>query len=780
MKYIPATGPSRAALVAIGEAPGADEEALGQNFIGYAGQYLRRLIRKHVTNPDEVLYLNVSRFQPPGNDIKAYIKPLPKKLPRGWDVNPYGDADLLGPFEIYSNKIVCPFIPKHIRQLYDEIEAAKPRVVLALGGTALWALTGKEPIGDWMGSVLPRKIGDHEFLLIPLQHPAAILRQYKWRFHNEQYFRKAKYFLSNPYKPPKQKFKTRPSFAEAIHFLDSLSGTIWVDIETTLKEFIDCIGICKWTDDKQEEVMCIPFMENGSHYWTLEEELTIVLLLRHKLRTLPIIGQNFFYDAQYVANWFMCIPNLVSDTMITHHTIFPTTEKALDYQSSLYLPDHIYWKHESRENRWLYNCKDCLATKQIHFVLMNLAASSGLEAQVAEQNSLYLPVLKMMLRGVRRDGKVAEELSAELGTVLDNLKDSITQIVGYDLNPKSHKQLKNLFYQQLLQKPVVNRKRAGSKESVDKEALQVVAGREPVLKPLTTKISRYTSIRTIKSTSVEAKPDPDGRLRYSLNIAGTVSFRFASSKAVSGNGLNIQNVKKKKEDEDLPRIRRIFRPDPGYTLVDCDLKNAEFYIMVWESGDPIYKKMLQKGIDIHAENAKLLGIPRPKAKGFIYATDYLASPRTCALQFGLSERKAQDYQDIYFLEHQHIRAFHNRVQHEIETTSSLTNIFGYKITFYDRPGSILPEAVDWIPQSTVAIITDKAIMNIHNNLPDVQMLFQNHDSIIAQVPTDRAEELIPQIVENMLIPVPYSDPLTIPVDVKTSEKSWGEVKTWTA
>ena len=776
MKYIPATGPERASLVAVGEAPGAEEERLSQNFIGTSGRFLRALLSQNGINPDEVLYLNVSRFRPRGNDILHFIKPLPKKLPFGWEQrigtnylwpNEPFDSDLEGNLEIYKDKLVLPFIKKHVARLFYEISIARPRVVLALGATALWALTGKPlSIGDWKGSVIPSSLSGHNFLLIPLQHPAAILRRYPWKFHTEQYIRKARYFISAAYALPKPKFLTRPTFAETIHFLDKLSGPTIVDIETTYRIYIDCIGIC----NEDEEVICIPFVENGQHYWTLDEELAIILLLRAKLTTLPIIGQNFFYDAQYVANWFMCIPNLVFDTMLAHHTIFPSTEKALDYISSLYLPYHIYWKDESGSARWVYNCKDCLATKQVADVLKRMAVSASLETQVAEQNALYLPVLKMMLRGIQRDDALTEQLDTKLLTQLEIIKKAIQEIVGYKLNPGSKPQVKDLFYQQLAQKLVLHR--TTKQPSVDKASMDIVGFREPALQPITTLFKDYASTSTTLSTFVRAKSDPDGRLRYSLNIAGTKTFRFASSKAVSGNGLNIQNVKRG------PDIRRMFIPDPGYTIIDADLKNAEFQIVVWESGDSLYKQMLKAGLNIHKENAKLLNLSYDGAKGFIHATDYLASPRTCALQFGLAESAARNYQAIYFREHPHIKQWHHSIERELKEKHALTNILGYRTVFHDRLSACLTDATDWKPQSTIAAVTNRGILNIHKNLPEVQMLFQSHDSIISQVPTDRVAALVPLIIQNMLIPLPYSDPLTIPVEVKTSTKSWGEVEPW--
>jgi len=777
--YVPSSGPRNAQIMAVAEAPGEVEVRELQTLYGTSGSFLRGLLRRAGINPDEVLFANVSRFRPSNNDITNFIKPIGKK--RGWETNGYHDPDLAGDYISYSGKAVLPFIPGHISYLYEEIYEAKPRVILAVGRTALWALTEQDlSIDKWKGSVIQTHILGHPTLIIPIQHPAYILRMYKNRFHTEQYLRKAAYYLSNPYEPPKENFLTNPTYDQVMLYLRELSGHIFCDIETINRTHIECFGIC----NQQEEVICIPFIENGQNCWTLEQETAIIKSLKRVLTKLPVVGQNFFYDAQYVFNEWLCIPNLVWDTMLAHHTLFPSVEKSLDYQSSLYLDNHLYWKGYTKHgnHRWIYNCKDCLATKRVHDAQRNIAEKAEQLSQIKEQNALYLPVLKMMLRGVRRNTEETERMKIQASQVLSEIDTDIETMCGYPLNTHSGSpQVKNLLYTQLLQQPVISRKTKN--ETVDDSALNIIARREPALKPLTDRISIRRSFATINSTFLEAQSDPDQRLRYSLNIAGARTFRFASSKSIAKRGLNIQNIKRM-EDEipsnkyPKPPVRRQFIPDPGYLIVDADLKSAEFQIVVWESGDLLFKQMLREGVNIHKENAKLLGLSYDKAKSFIHAVDYLATPRTCAIQFGMTVHEAERYRTTYFSEHPAIEEWQKRTIRQLNETATITNPFGYRITYYDRLDGLSAEAVDWIPQSTIAIIIDKGIININNNIPSVQMLFQNHDSIVSQIPIGWEKELIPLIVLNMRIPVPYNDPLTIPIEVKTSEKSWGEVEKW--
>lgn len=780
-KLIPPSGPIRADLLALGEGPGADEEAQGQNFVGPSGSLLRLMLRNAGYDPNAVRYMNVSRFRPPQNEIKHYIKPLPKK-PKEADYLSAGNPGILtGPFQEFQGRLVLPFIKDHHNSLLADIYESKPKVILALGGTAFWALTGHlEGIGTWMGSVIPINILGHTCILVAAQHPAAILRQYSWRFHNQQYINRAVSYTKRPYIPRKENFLTDPTFTQAWEFLSTLNGPLWCDIETlyhkTPNTITECIGIC--TED--EQVCCIPLVKDKANRYTPQEERLLIIQLRHKLTTLPIIGQNFFYDAQYIFNEWGVIPNVVRDTIITHHTLYPNTDKALDYQSSIYLSDHRQWKRGVTENRWTYNCRDCLTTKRVDEVQAYIAKEKGLETQVAEQNALYRPALRMMLRGYNWDPQAAEQFKAQLEGEMEEIQAYVNNAVGYPINIRSHLQLKDLFFQQLSQKEVTR----NNGQSVDEAALETITKREPALRPITTRIQRFRSASVYKSTFASVEPWEDNRLRTSLNLGGAVTFRWAASQDVSGRGLNVMNIpdgnpEKNKLGESRLNMRKLIKPDSSYTLVDIDLQRADFQIVVWEAGDSLFKQMLREGVDIHKENSKLIGTSRHFAKEFIHATNYLARPRTCAEQFGVTVHDADKYQRKYFNEHPGIRAWHARIENTLKTEGIIRNVFGYQISYYDRiDNHLTSQAAGWIGQSSTAIVVWKGLLNIESNLPKVQVLFPVHDSLVCQVPTGELKALVPQICKNMRIPVPYDDPLTIPVEAKTSEKSWGELEPW--
>jgi DNA polymerase len=69
------TGNPRARLCFIGEAPGADEDRLGEPFVGRAGQLLTKIIEACRMKREDVYILNMIKCRPPGNRT-----PLPNEL----------------------------------------------------------------------------------------------------------------------------------------------------------------------------------------------------------------------------------------------------------------------------------------------------------------------------------------------------------------------------------------------------------------------------------------------------------------------------------------------------------------------------------------------------------------------------------------------------------------------------------------------------------------------------------------------------------------------------
>jgi DNA polymerase len=132
-------GNPNALLMFIGEGPGRDEDEQGHPFVGRAGQLLTKIIQAMGLKREDVYISNVVKCRPPGNRV-----PLPNES------------------DICTNLI-----------LFKEIEIIKPRVICALGSTAVQALIGNSAKITKMRGIFA---DFHGIPLLPTYHPAYLLR----------------------------------------------------------------------------------------------------------------------------------------------------------------------------------------------------------------------------------------------------------------------------------------------------------------------------------------------------------------------------------------------------------------------------------------------------------------------------------------------------------------------------------------------------------------------------------------------------------------------------
>ncbi|MGI8848473.1 MAG: uracil-DNA glycosylase family protein [Candidatus Dormibacteria bacterium] len=135
---VPGTGPVRARIMAVGEAPGESEDRVGKPFVGAAGNVLTQLLGSIGLARADIFITNTVKCRPPGNR-----DPLPDEVSA---CSAYLDA---------------------------QVEIIRPDVILILGRHALARL-----LPD-LGSAISRLHGERvqrgERIYVPLYHPAAAL-----------------------------------------------------------------------------------------------------------------------------------------------------------------------------------------------------------------------------------------------------------------------------------------------------------------------------------------------------------------------------------------------------------------------------------------------------------------------------------------------------------------------------------------------------------------------------------------------------------------------------
>jgi uracil-DNA glycosylase len=143
IKFVFGVGNPDADIVFVGEAPGADEDAQGEPFVGRAGQLLNKILEAIHFKREEVYICNILKCRPPNNR----------------DPEP-GEIDACEP------------------HLWKQLEIMKPKIIVCLGriaGQTLLRTTAS--LGELRGKV-------HNYRgikLVVTYHPAALLRNPGWK-----------------------------------------------------------------------------------------------------------------------------------------------------------------------------------------------------------------------------------------------------------------------------------------------------------------------------------------------------------------------------------------------------------------------------------------------------------------------------------------------------------------------------------------------------------------------------------------------------------------------
>lgn len=135
-------GARDAAVMFIGEAPGADEDRQGLPFVGVSGRLLDRMMASIGLDRGSAYITNILPWRPPGNR-----KPTPAET-----------------------TMCLPFMHRHIALL-------QPAVLVFLGGTAAATLLNRrEGITKLRGRWLDYEHGGISIPAMPTYHPAFLLR----------------------------------------------------------------------------------------------------------------------------------------------------------------------------------------------------------------------------------------------------------------------------------------------------------------------------------------------------------------------------------------------------------------------------------------------------------------------------------------------------------------------------------------------------------------------------------------------------------------------------
>ena len=674
--------------------------------------------------------------------------------------------------------------------LRRDLASISPNVIIAVGELPLRVLTNYSGIDLYKGSPLECKL--QRATVVPVEDYINYYGSPAWQPLTDFYLQKAESYSHSPelpYTEPEIIVTTDLERLEAEFlapdYLAAPNSVLAIDIESSV--FADnatemtCIGFAK----DESRAFVLPIIHMASH------ELAPALKLIDRIQRSPVrkILQNGSFDITYQGwHYGVKVNNFWWDTMLAGHALFPNLPKGLDTLASIYT-DQPHWKTSGKQWKlpyqqvdwdqfFRYNGKDTANLITIQKAQAELLEARGTMATLQQEMDLCYPLVAMELEGMKINPAKQAELQAEAAEHIRRW-DLYLQTLLDDIycNVASPKQLQQLLYKDLKLPTRVR----GGKVSVDIDALTSLIPFAPeIMKPI-------VLLKQWKKENSEYKVKLiNGRMHANFKPAGTITGRLSSSKSILGTGTNFQNRSKK--------LRVFFEPDDGKVLLQADYSKAESWVVAALAQD---EKMLAAlhAEDFHSENASnLLGkkvtkenyTDRQLGKRVSHSANYGATAfllQKVLLKDGYTFTKYETQQllDDYFMAYPLVHQnFHEWVKKQLQNGRTLTSPFGRKVTFWEHwNNTLFNAAFAWIPQSTVGDMTNKALINIYHNIPEVDLRVQVHDSVVMQLnPSDLTQSLIDRISEQMIIPLTIKGTeIKIPIDVEIGP-NWKDLTDW--
>ncbi len=778
-------GPRDAEIFICGDAPGVVEEQKRKPFEGPSGALLKDLLSHSGVSFKNCFVTNVVSERPPGNNFAYFYEDKQRKVPskrleNDWQV------------------------------LRDKIEHHKPRIVFLLGGEALRAVTNKRGIMTWRGFFQSYK----GIRLMPTIHPTGIMREFNLHPIFEMDIVKG-----NTQEPaPWPEMLIKPSIGAVARACTEAmkSDIVSFDLETLGKN-IRCLGLAYRCKGKTKSI-CIPFVKfpssghasigsskivlagsglDGCNYWSPDHEVAVLSMLAKLFASgKRIVGQNSisFDQPLLESNFSMEIVNHFFDLMHAQHLLYCEIPKSLDFicSSLTCYPQYSAEKNTLIDDEeWTYNCQDTIVT---------LEASEILLAELEEANlsrfffDRIMPLTKV-LNQVQQNGVLIDEtrrakFKIEAEEQVKKAQEELNVAAKREVNPNSPKQMKELFYKDLLLP-----KQYGKSEALttDENAIRKLIKMRPDCKVLHATI-KYRKAQKLLSTYLGLKTSEDGRMRTSYNASGTKSGRLSSSKNLFGEGTNLQNIPAGK-GQDMISLRPMFVAKPGHVILKGDLKQAETmvvaHILHRLGYHQMYSLYQSSSFDVHKWTAtscfnvsidSVTKNQRNIAKIVNHSGNYMSGPRVMmatGLKYGveLSFAEAKRLLMAKRAQVEGLLDWWNWVKKELATCRTLHNCHGRRRLFFGRTDDsmTLRDAVSWEPQSTVGDLTNIILCRLNSMLPDYSRpILQVHDEVCIETPEDKVQETAEIFTKAADFPMLVSqNALTIPLELSFGP-SWGE------
>jgi len=781
------SGPRKAKVMVIGEAPGFREDEEAKPFVGRSGKLLTSVLDQVGLPRDEVYVTNVAKCRPPDN-----------RQPKRGEIK------------------LC--VEEYLTQ---EFEAVKPKFVLLLGNAPLQGVIGKSGITKHNGTVWKVEVADgHWARVFATVHPAAVLRNPRFtqvfaaditRFGN---------LVHNRDVTPKTDVRLVTKRRHLAWLRDELmaASEISWDVETDSKQqegYVRTAGQDWHGDDSW--ICSIAFSwEEGSaaavplqHPKTPWRDPTAVLeFLREALERPRSECRYTAHNGKYDAKWARSKGVMIRqdfDTMLAAHMVDENQLKGLKPLSKVELGAAAYGvgediKHPSQaplKKLLIYNGKDTDYTLRLKPLLKARLKEEPRSAAVFAK--LMMPASNAFAdierTGVWVDPDRWEERYIQAQENRDRVHKYINQFWPEDepININAPQQVGRLLFD-YLKLPIIETTATGA-NSTKESVLLRLEDQHKVARAIMIwrKWAKY--VNTYLGPWKYEWMDSRGRIHSSYKLFGTVTGRL------SGEG-GIQQVPRD------PFMRSIIGAPPGWQFVQGDFSQVELRIAFWQADEKRGLRHYLKGEDVHmiralrmtgkVDPSKVTKEERKRAKpvsfGYVYGMGFRKFVSYAFDNYGIkiTEKEAERDRNQFFEDYPALLTWHKRqrglarrygrVVSPIGRTRHLPDILSDEESVRQEAER---QAINSPVQSFASDLMLMALVRLHRILPydQARIVGTVHDSILFEVKDEYVDKWVPvikQVMEDMeYVKKLFGTDVTVPIvaDLEVGTH-WGEGEPW--
>ncbi|OIO62187.1 hypothetical protein AUJ83_03405 [Candidatus Woesearchaeota archaeon CG1_02_33_12] len=714
-------------IVFCGEAFGASEAEIGEPFVGDAGQKFNKLLAFAQLQRKDVIVMNA---------IRCYLEGNPTPTKRELDS--------------------C-FI-----HIVNDLATIKPNLIVAMGGSAFYSLTGKTGITEYRGNILySDKVKCNVF---PTFHPASCLYdQGKWEILKKD-------FALIPSLIGKKidivhyyffKVEEESQVQESINTL-SKSDCLYIDTEAT--------GL----DPYIEELTRVQVGSENDRYLI---GLDLVPKYKELLETKPIVGQGWEFDAKYLKLKYNIFPtNWYFDTCIAEYFVSGLKNNDLDALTLKYVPESAGYSDEVNAVGGAHRMKDPVKKDQYAIddigVLPKIKKKQDKQLKDMGMDWLFYNIAmpcnriltEMTLRGVKYDVDTLKETDVTYAKRANRLLVKVENLTSVKecerffnrkFNPRSSQMISWLISEYYKLPTIKKTKKDNIK--VGKTEMERYA-KHPFNNEYCKIMQEYRSIETLRSgflSGVIPKlKDGIAHTKYSLHA--TTSGRPNSTK------INLLNIPRNKD------IKRCIVARDGHTFVSADQSQLEVRVAAVVYNEPRlidicndFSKDIHSAITAKAFNKTYDEVYngyknkntfyvelRVKGKGIQFGVIYGETEYGLSYNLNITEEEAKKFISDYYNNFPDLSSNIELAKKKIIQDGYLSNFFGFRRSWEhhkEDDSGTLREGVNFLVQSLAWNLLEISLIKVDKIFKKegfkARPILQVYDNIVIEAPDEEVKDV---------------------------------------